>query len=227
MMEWTGKRIIVIGAARQGIALARYLASRGAYVVVNDQKPAEQLQTAKELIADLDEQISARIVWSCGGHPIGLLDGTDLVCPSGGVPLDLSLVKEAMRRGIPLSNDSQIFLEACPCKTIGITGSAGKTTTTTLIGKIAQAAIDLGKDASYQRVWVGGNIGSPMISMLAQLPSSDLAGWGLSSFQLELMTKSVNIACVLNITPNHLDRHVTMEAYKAAKKRILDYQTGG
>ena len=225
MMDWTGKRIIVIGAARQGIALARYLASRGAYVVVNDQKPAEQLQTAKELIADLDEQISARIVWSCGGHPIGLLDGTDLVCPSGGVPLDLPLVKEVMRRGIPLSNDSQIFLEACPCKTIGITGSAGKTTTTTLIGKIAQAAIESDKAASYRRVWVGGNIGSPMISMLEQMQSSDLAVLELSSFQLELMTRSVDIACVLNITPNHLDRHATMEAYTAAKRRILEFQT--
>src|SRR4030042_4596435 len=142
MMDWTGKRIIVIGAARQGIALARYLASRGAHVVVNDQKPAEQLQTPKELFSDLDEQISTRIEWSCGGHPISLLDGIDLVCPSGGVPLDLPLVKEAMRRGIPLSNDSQIFLEACPCKTIGITGSAGKTTTPTLIGNIAKATIE-------------------------------------------------------------------------------------
>jgi UDP-N-acetylmuramoylalanine--D-glutamate ligase len=225
MMDWIGKRVIVIGAARQGIALARYLASRGARVVVNDQKPADQLLTSKESLSNLDKQTSSRIEWSCGGHPLGLLDGADLVCPSGGVPLDLPLVKEAIRRGIPLSNDSQIFIEDCPCQTIGITGSAGKTTTTTLVGKVAQVAIDSGKGAAYRSVWVGGNIGSPMLSMLEQMQPSDLVVMELSSFQLELMTKSVNIACILNITPNHLDRHTTMEAYIAAKRRILEFQT--
>jgi UDP-N-acetylmuramoylalanine--D-glutamate ligase len=225
MMDWQGKRVIVIGAARQGIALARYLASRGARVVVNDQKPAEQLQIAIDQISDLDPQISARIEWSFGGHPIALLDGADLVCPSGGVPLDLPFVIEAIQRNIPLSNDSQIFLEACPCQTIGITGSAGKTTTTTLVGKIAQVAIGSGQGVLPRNVWVGGNIGSPMIAKLEQMQTNDLAVLELSSFQLELMTKSVDIACVLNITPNHLDRHVTMEAYIAAKRHILEYQT--
>jgi UDP-N-acetylmuramoylalanine--D-glutamate ligase len=130
-----------------------------------------------------------------------------------------------LNRGIPLSNDSQIFLDACPCQTIGITGSAGKTTTTTLVGKIAQVAIGSSLGVDYRKVWVGGNIGSPLLSMLEQIQSSDLAVMELSSFQLELMTKSVNIACVLNITPNHLDRHTTMEAYTAAKRRILEFQT--
>jgi len=225
MMDWQGKRVIVIGAARQGIALARYLASRGARVVVNDQKPAEQLQSSIDQLSNLDPQISTRIDWSFGGHPIALLDGADLVCPSGGVPLDVPLVLEAIQRSIPLSNDSQIFLEACPCQTIGITGSAGKTTTTTLVGKIVQDAIGSGEGAVYRKVWVGGNIGSPMISMLDQMQPNDLAVMELSSFQLELMTKSVDIACVLNITPNHLDRHATMEAYIAAKRRILENQT--
>jgi len=224
MMDWQGKRVIVIGAARQGIALARYLASRGAQLVVNDQKPAEQLQSAIDQLSDLDPQISARIEWSFGGHPIALLDGADMVCPSGGVPLDMPLIVEAIQRSIPLSNDSQIFLEACPCRTIGITGSAGKTTTTTLVGKIAQVAIGSGQGTGYRKVWVGGNIGSPLIAMLEQMQPSDLAVMELSSFQLELMTKSVDIACVLNITPNHLDRHVTMDAYSAAKQRILEYQ---
>jgi UDP-N-acetylmuramoylalanine--D-glutamate ligase len=225
MMEWQSKRVIVIGAARQGIALARYLASRGAHVVVNDQKPAEQLQSAIDQLCNLDPQISSKIEWSFGGHPIALLDGTDLVCPSGGVPLDLPFVLEAIRRSIPLSNDSQIFLEACPCQTIGITGSAGKTTTTTMVGKIAQEALRSGRWTEYRRVWVGGNIGSPLITMLEQMQPSDLVVMELSSFQLELMTKSVNIAAVLNITPNHLDRHATMAAYIAAKRRILEYQT--
>ena len=226
MMDWTGKRVIVIGAARQGIALARYLASRGAHVVINDQKPAEQLQDARGLLSDLDGQISARIDWSCGSHPMDLLDRADLVCPSGGVPLDLPLVAEAVRQGIPLSNDSQIFLEACPCKTIGITGSAGKTTTTTLVGKIAETTINYpGGKSLYRKVWVGGNIGVPLLSMLDQMQFGDLAVMELSSFQLEVMTRSVDIACVLNITPNHLDRHASMEAYVAAKRRILEFQT--
>jgi UDP-N-acetylmuramoylalanine--D-glutamate ligase len=224
MMDWMGKRVIVIGAARQGIALARYLALRGAYVVVNDQKPVEELHNAMKLLSDMDEQTTVRIEWSCGSHPISLLDGADLICPSGGVPLDLPLIAEAVRRGIPLSNDSQIFLEICPCRTIGITGSAGKTTTTTLVGKIAQYAIEAGMDVVYRRVWVGGNIGVPLLSMLDRMQSSDLAVIELSSFQLELMTKSVDIACVLNITPNHLDRHASMDAYIAAKRRLLEFQ---
>jgi len=225
MTDWNGKRVIVIGAARQGIALARFLAVHGAVVVLNDQKPAEQLQNVKEQLNDLDEKSLARIECSFGDHPISLLEGADLVCPSGGVPLSLPLIVEAIRVGIPLSNDTQVFLEVCACKTIGITGSAGKTTTTTLTGQIAQAAIETGKGSDYRKVWVGGNIGSPMISMLEEMQPDDLVVMELSSFQLELMTRSVDIACVLNITPNHLDRHATMEAYTAAKRRILEFQS--
>ena len=227
MTDWKGKRVIVIGAARQGIALARFFAIHGANVVLNDQKSVEQLQNVKGMLNDLDEKSLARIEWSFGDHPISLLDGANLVCPSGGVPLSLPLIAEAIKVGIPLSNDSQVFLEACPCKTIGITGSAGKTTTTTLTGKIAQTAIESGKGNVYRKVWVGGNIGSPLLSMLEMMQPDDLAVMELSSFQLELMTKSVDIACVLNITPNHLDRHDTMEAYIAAKRRILEFQSEG
>lgn len=224
MMDWTGKRVVVIGAARQGLALGRYLAIHGASVVMNDQKTAEQLASAQEFLGDLDKHTVARIEWFFGSHPLSLLDNADMVCPSGGVPLDLPLLQEAGRRRIMLSNDSQIFLERCPCLTVGITGSAGKTTTTTLVGKIAQAAIKAGK-AIFRQVWVGGNIGTPLISNLDEMQANDLAVLELSSFQLELMTKSVNIACILNITPNHLDRHVSMEAYLAAKRRILEFQT--
>lgn len=225
MTDWKDKRVIVIGVARQGIALGRYLALHGARVIMNDRKPAEQLESARGLLSDLDEQTAARIEWFYGSHPLTLLEGASLVCPSGGVPLDLPLIQEAIRRGIPLSNDTQIFLEECPCQTIGITGSAGKTTTTTLVGKIAEYALDAGSGVTYRKVWVGGNIGTPLLSMLEEMQANDLAVIELSSFQLELMTRSVNIACVLNITPNHLDRHSTMEAYVTAKRRILEYQT--
>ncbi len=224
-------QVLIIGAARQGMALAEFLAVRGAQVVLNDNRNADQLQAEREQLSDLPVQ------WILGGHPHSLLEGTDLVCPSGGVPLTISLIVEAQKRGIPLSNDSQIFLEEAPCKVIGITGSAGKSTTTTLVGRMAkqsQKMEDARRKAVENRpqsfffhpskVWVGGNIGHPLISDLDQMAEDDLAVMELSSFQLEVMTRSPQIAAVLNITPNHLDRHLTMEAYTSAKKRILDYQ---
>ncbi len=226
MIDWKDKQVVVIGAARQGIALGRFLALHGAYVVMNDQKTPEQLKEAQTSLIELDHARSAQIEWVIGSHPLALLDKAEMVCVSGGVPLTLPLIQEALARSISLSNDTQIFLEECPCRTIGITGSAGKTTTTSLVGKIAETAITSGKsEAKYRKVWVGGNIGSPLLSVVDQMASDDLAVLEISSFQLELMTRSVDIACVLNITPNHLDRHASMEAYITAKSRILDYQT--
>jgi UDP-N-acetylmuramoylalanine--D-glutamate ligase len=217
--SWKGKRVVVIGAARQGTALARYLAERGAQVVMNDMRPPIHLQTAQEMLADLS------IEWILGSHPLSVLDGADCVCPSGGVSLNLPLVQEALRRGIPVSNDSQMFLEAAPCRVIGITGSAGKTTTTTLVGRMAQQACQMTAGKAYPaRAWVGGNIGNPLINKLNEIKPDDLAILELSSFQLEIMSRSPQIAAILNITPNHLDRHVTMEAYTNAKAHILDYQ---
>ena len=195
-------------------------------MVMNDRKPAEQMGDAIQAMNDLDTSSAARVEWALGGHPVSLLEGADYVCVSGGVALDIPLIREALQLGIPLTNDSQVFLEECPCKTIGITGSAGKTTTTSLVGKIVEKYIKQPQvRPQYRKVWVGGNIGAPLLSDLDDMQPSDLAVLELSSFQLELMTKSVDIACLLNITPNHLDRHVSMDDYIAAKKRILDYQS--
>jgi UDP-N-acetylmuramoylalanine--D-glutamate ligase len=225
MTDWKGKRVIVIGAARQGVALGRFLATRGARVVMNDQKPIEQLEAVKQALNESVGSNASNIEWFLGSHPLSLLEGTDLICISGGVPLNLPLIQEAHERGITLTNDSQIFLDECPCKTIGITGSAGKTTTTSLMGNIAEKDIRTQYgNHRYRKAWVGGNIGSPLLAEIDKMEPDDLAILELSSFQLELMTKSVNIACILNITPNHLDRHASMAAYIAAKKRILDYQ---
>jgi len=233
-IDWSGKKVLVIGIARQGIALARYLAQHGARIIVNDRRQIDQLVDAQGALRDEPVQ------WIVGGHPLSVLDGVDLVCISGGVPSDLPIVAEASKRGIPISNDSQIFLEVCPCKVVGITGSAGKTTTTTLFGLIAQAAVDELENASQERgenssglsyidydskVWVGGNIGSPLISVVDQMQPDDLAVMELSSFQLEMMDRSPDVAVVLNITPNHLDRHKTMENYIAAKSRIIEFQS--
>ena len=158
------------------------------------------------------------VTWAVGGHPLELLDTTEVLCISGGVPLTLPIVEEALKRGIPLSNDSQIFMEVVPCKTVGITGSAGKTTTTTLVGNMA-------KLAKGDHAFIGGNIGDPLINYVDNMNADDLAVLELSSFQLDQMNISPNIAAVLNITPNHLDRHGTMEAYTNAKARILEFQS--
>ena len=222
MRSWKGRRVIVIGAARQGMALARYLAERGAAVVMNDKRSPIELQNAQEMLSDL------QLEWVLGGHPLSILDGADSIFLSGGVPVDLPLVQEAFARGILVSNDSQMFVEEAPCRVVGVTGSAGKTTTTTLVGRMAQQAAQLTAGKAYPaRVWVGGNIGNPLINALNEIKPEDLVVLELSSFQLEIMTCSPQIAAVLNITPNHLDRHKTMQAYTDAKAHILEYQNEG
>ncbi len=210
--DWSGRRVLIVGVARQGTALARYLVDHGAEVVLNDRGTASDLLDAQDELADLD------VEWVLGGHPLSVLDDVDLVCPSGGVPLTLPLIEEARARGMPLSNDSQFFLEAAPCPVIGITGSAGKTTTTMLVGRMAEAGTDA-------QAWVGGNIGNPLIANVDKMAPDDLAVVEFSSFQLELMAASPQVAAVLNVTPNHLDRHGTMAAYTAAKRRILEFQS--
>jgi UDP-N-acetylmuramoylalanine--D-glutamate ligase len=204
-------RIVVLGLARQGSAAARWLAAQGAHVTVSDVKPAVQLTAEIEALRDVP------VKFALGGHPLSLLDDCDTLCLSGGVPIDLPIVLEARRRGIALTNDAQLFVERCSAPLIGITGSAGKTTTTTLTGDILRAA-------NYE-TWVGGNIGNPLIGDLDAIRPTHRVVMELSSFQLDVMTISPPVAAVLNITPNHLDRHQTMEAYIAAKARILDYQT--
>lgn len=208
--------MVIVGAARQGTALAAYMAGHGAHVVLTDSRQAEDLQLAITRLADLP------IEWRLGGHSLRMLDAADLLCLSGGVPSNIALVSESQKRGIPISNDSQIFLDLAPCRVVGITGSAGKTTTTTLLGRMLKAMEGKG----IRRAWVGGNIGNPLIADIEHMQTGDLAVTELSSFQLEWMNRAPQIAAILNIAPNHLDRHATMENYLAAKARILDFQTG-
>jgi len=212
--DWNGKRVTILGGARQGQAAARWLARHGASVTVNDHCTAEQLAAARSALND------TTVVWVLGSHPVEILDTTDIVCLSSGVPLDNPIVIEAIRRAIPITNDTQVFMETVPCQTVGITGSAGKTTTTTLVGQMAKTAFG-------NKVYVGGNIGDPLLNHVDMMKPDDLAILEISSFQLEQMTLSPNLAAVLNITPNHLDRHNSMEAYTATKQRILNFQATG
>lgn len=203
-----GKRVAVLGFARQGRALARWLPTVCDSVVVSDRGTVDQFNGDLAAFTDVE--------FVLGGHPESLLDGVDLLCLSGGVPLDLEIVLAAVQRGIPLSNDAQLFLERCPSPVIGITGSAGKTTTTTLVGQMVEGA--------GFKTWVGGNIGYVLLDVLADIQPEDRVVMELSSFQLEIMSKSPHVGAILNITPNHLDRHGTMESYSRAKAQILLHQ---
>jgi len=235
--DWKGKRVLILGGARQGQALARWLMRHGARVTLNDYQPGEAMRAAQDALADLP------VTWVLGGHPLELLAGADVVCLSGGVPLTNPIAAEALKRGIPLTNDTQIFMEIVPCPTIGITGSAGKTTTTTLVGRMASKAMDeirklalpapqvqadgtgqaqVSKvDSSFilhPSAFVGGNIGDPLLNHVDDMQPDDIAVLEISSFQLEQMTISPHFAAVLNVTPNHLDRHGTMAAYPPPRR---------
>lgn len=216
MKNYSGKKIVVIGVARQGQALARFFTKRDAQVVLTDTREAEHLSEELMVLQNLPVSLDL------GGHHPEILDGADLVCVSGGVPLTIPFIQEALIRHIPLSNDSQIFLEECPCMVAGITGSAGKSTTTALTGLMAKTTFEM--KSNRQKAWVGGNIGNPLIDYLDEIGEDDLAIMELSSFQLELMKNSPQVAAVLNITPNHLDRHHSMDAYTDAKSHILWFQ---
>jgi UDP-N-acetylmuramoylalanine--D-glutamate ligase len=220
-LELVGKRIVILGLARQGLALARFLVAHGAAVTVSDAAPPEKLQAELARLGDLAVELVL------GGHPLTLLDGCDLLCLSGGVPPQLPIVQAAMARHIPLSNDSLLTMQLASQRGMGpiiaITGSSGKTTTTTLVGLMLAAA---GK-----QVHVGGNIGLPLIDKLDAIGPDEPIVLELSSFQLELYDPSVawgalealnlHVGAILNITPNHLDRHAGMAAYADAKFNLL------
>jgi UDP-N-acetylmuramoylalanine--D-glutamate ligase len=204
----TGKRVLIIGFARQGQALARWLPTVGAFPIVTDTKLADQL--------GIHTQDYPQALFMLGESTLELLDVTDMVCVSGGVPLTVPLVREAQRRNIPVTNDAQLFVDRCPAPVIGITGSAGKTTTTTLVGEMCKSA--------GLTTWVGGNIGSVLLDVMVGIRPEHQVVMELSSFQLELMYTSPQVGGILNITPNHLDRHGNMESYIRAKANIVLHQ---
>ena len=214
----TGKRIVILGLARQGEALARFAASAGAEVVISDLRSTQSLQKSLENLKDLE------ITYVFGEHPMTLLDGTDVLALSGGVPSDIAIVTAARQRGIRVTNDALEFTTRSPAPVVAISGSAGKTTTTSLCGA-------MGRESGRQ-TWVGGNIGQPLINDLPQMSPSDLVIQELSSFQLEIWSsdwgndqiRSPFVAAVLNVTPNHLDRHKSMQAYAEAKSNLLRHQ---
>ena len=213
-MEIAGRKVLVIGAARSGIASARFLAQRGATVALNDQKPlaewpAEALALKTEGVGHV-----------AGEPPSWLLDQIDLVVVSPGVPTRAIPIRYADRRGAEVIGEIELASRFLRGRIVAITGTNGKTTTTTLIGKMLEDA--------GMNVQVGGNIGKALISMIE---SSSDDGWNVvevSSFQLETIVDfHPTVAAVLNITPNHMDRYESLMDYAAAKHNIFRNQTPG
>jgi UDP-N-acetylmuramoylalanine--D-glutamate ligase len=213
-LEVAGKKVLIIGAARSGIACAKFLAQRGAVVALNDRKPIEEW--SPEAVALKSEGVGCLP----GDVPVWLLDQVELVVMSPGVPSKIIPARYAERAGAEVIGEIELASRYLRGRIVAITGSNGKTTTTTLIGEIL-------KDAGLF-VQVGGNIGTPLISMVEN--SSD-DGWTVvevSSFQLETIDKfHPTVALCLNVTPNHMDRYETLMDYAAAKHRIFRNQTAG
>ena len=213
-MEIAGRKALVIGAARSGIASVRFLAQRGATVALNDRKP---LSDWSQVALDLKTEGVGLIE---GEPPSWLLDQIDLVVVSPGVPTKAIPIRYADRRGAEVIGEIELASRFLRGRIVAITGTNGKTTTTSLIGEML-------KDAGLH-VQVGGNIGNALISMI---DSSRDDGWNVvevSSFQLETIVDfHPTVAAVLNVTPNHMDRYETLMDYAAAKHNVFRNQTPG
>ncbi|MCZ2078073.1 MAG: UDP-N-acetylmuramoyl-L-alanine--D-glutamate ligase [Bryobacterales bacterium] len=209
-MELKGSNVLVVGMARSGLAAARLLVQHGAHVRATDAKPMESLHGVQQELASLDVPFILQ-------SPAAF-EACDLIVISPGVPMDLDLLEQARRRGTPVIGEVELAGWYLQGKTLGITGSNGKTTTTALAGHILREC--------GIAVQVGGNIGTAPTSMAGNSREGQWNVLELSSFQLETVDRfRAQIAVITNLTPDHLDRHHTMEAYVQAKGRLLVNQT--
>ena len=204
-----GKQIVVLGLGVSNRPLVRLLLSHGCTVVGCDRTPREKLDTE---VLELEQQ-------GCTLH-VGdtYLDGltADIVFRTPGMHPDIPALRQLRQGGARVTSEMEVFFELCPCTVLAVTGSDGKTTTTTLISEMLKAA---GKT-----VWLGGNIGTPLLPLCKQMQETDYAVVELSSFQLMDMTRSPHVAVVTNLAPNHLDVHKDMDEYVDAKKNIFKFQ---
>ena len=210
--ELRGKRVLVVGLARTGVATAQFCAARGAKVIATDARPENEIgETAKSLRA-------TGVHLELGGHKEKTFLEQDLIVASPGVAADAPLLQAARAKGVTIWSEIELADRFLKGRMIGITGSNGKTTTTSLIAHIL-------KSAGVSTI-LAGNIGTPLISQVEQTSDQTITVVELSSFQLELIaTFRPDISVFLNLTPDHLDRHHTLEDYGAAKARIFENQT--
>ncbi len=206
------KKISVIGVGVSNVPLIRFLCESGAVVTAHDKKSAETL-------GDTYNSLSALGVRFVLGEDYlkDIPEGTELIFKTPGLRADVPELVAARERGIEVTSEMELFFDLCPCEIIAVTGSDGKTTTTTLIGEML-------KTEGYT-CHIGGNIGKPLVAELEKMEPCHKAVLELSSFQLFSMKKSPKVAVVTNVTPNHLDWHKDFDEYIEAKKNIMKYQS--
>ena len=211
-MELSGKKVVVLGLGKSGIAASRLLLSKGVKVSVSEARETASLQKSAKLLK------REGIVVELGGHSRKQIEGQDLIVTSPGVPLDSSPLRWAREERIPIWSEIELGYHFCKGKIIAVTGSNGKSTTVTLLGKMLEAA--------KKKVFVCGNIGEAFCKVIPKIQKKDWIVLEVSSFQLEQCHAfRPHIAAVLNIAPNHLDRHTSFEEYLLAKRRIAKSQT--
>jgi UDP-N-acetylmuramoylalanine--D-glutamate ligase len=212
LFELRGKRVLVVGLARTGVATALFCAARGARVTATDARTETAIGEA------LAQLRAASVQLELGGHRENTFLEQDVIIPSPGVPADAPLLQAARAKGVTIWSEIELADRFLKGRLIGITGSNGKTTTTSLIEHILRSA--------GVPTILAGNIGTPLISRVGQTSDVTVTVLELSSFQLELIdTFRPDISVFLNLTPDHLDRHYTLESYGAAKARIFENQT--
>ncbi|MGC8624087.1 MAG: UDP-N-acetylmuramoyl-L-alanine--D-glutamate ligase [Phycisphaerae bacterium] len=221
--NWHGKRVVVMGLGRfgGGVGVARWLVEQGAVVTITDLDSAAKLQSSIAQLA------GSNIKWRLGGHDLEILNDCDLLVVNPAVDKIRSVFFQAARqRHIPMTTEINLFLQSCPAKVIGVTGTVGKSTTTAMIHLAITAVLE--HSGAMNTCWLGGNIGRSLLGDLARIRPDDLVVLELSSFMLEdlpWIEFSPHIAVVTNLAGNHLDRHGTLENYAAAKQNILRFQT--
>lgn len=209
---WRHRTIVVLGLGVSNRPLVRLLLENGCRVIGCDRAPREKLDAE---VLDLEVKGAELRVGD------GYLDNlpADLVFRTPGMHPNTPALTALRQRGAEITSEMEIFFEVCPCTLLAVTGSDGKTTTTTLIAKMLQAA--------EKTVWLGGNIGTPLLPQVNEMHPEDYAVVELSSFQLMDMRRSPHVAVVTNLAPNHLDIHKDMEEYVEAKKNIFRFQKAG
>ncbi|MBU2702990.1 UDP-N-acetylmuramoylalanine--D-glutamate ligase [Sporomusaceae bacterium BoRhaA] len=211
-MQFNGKKVIVLGSGISGISVALVLKNLGAYVTLSDNKPLNQLKKDPSFL------LEKGIKLALGNQEAALLDGVDYVILSPGVSIYTDFVQQALAKNILVMSEVEVAYQLCPAPIVAITGTNGKTTTTTLIGEMIAC--------HNKEVVVGGNIGQALSDEVKDITDKGIVVAEISSFQMESARDfKPHIAAVLNITPDHIDRHKTFENYVAMKERVFAKQT--